>query len=80
MPKRILQGTVVGKSGKKTVKVKVTRRVEHPTYKKIITLSKNYLAHDEGDHAVVGQNIRIQECRPLSKLKRWEVIGAASAK
>ncbi|TAH32633.1 MAG: 30S ribosomal protein S17 [Alphaproteobacteria bacterium] len=77
MPKRILTGEVVSKSGSKTVKVKVTRRVPHPKYKKIVTLTKNYAAHDEKNQFNVGDKVRIQECRPLSATKRWEVLTAA---
>ncbi len=75
MPRRVLQGVVVAKSGDKTVSVRVTRRVRHPMYKKFISRSKKYAAHDEGNAVVVGDTVRIQECRPLSKRKCWEVIG-----
>lgn len=76
MPKRVLQGVVVSKSGDKTVKVKVVRRVMHPVYKKIVTRTKNYAAHDEGNKFKVGDSISIQECRPISRSKRWEVLSA----
>ena len=76
MPKRVLQGVVVTKSGDKTVKVKVSRRMVHPKYKKIVTLSKSYAAHDESNKVQVGETIRIQECRPLSRTKRWEVLAS----
>lgn len=77
MPKRVLQGVVVTKPGDKTVKVKVQRRVVHPKYKKIITLSKNYAAHDESNKVQVGDKIKIRECRPMSRTKRWEVVTGA---
>jgi len=75
MPKRILQGTVVSSKGEKTVIVKVERRVRHPLVDKIIKRSKKYHAHDESNQIQVGENVRIEECRPLSKLKTWRVVG-----
>ncbi len=74
MPKRILQGTVVSDKGDKTVVVKVERRVKHPLYGKIIRLSKKYHAHDEGNEFAEGETVRIEETRPISKLKTWRVI------
>ena len=74
MPKRILNGKVVKKSGDKTVSVLVTRQTTHPIYKKIIRLSKKYLAHDNDNSISVGDSVKIQETRPLSKTKSWEVI------
>ena len=74
MPKRILQGTVVSDAMDKTVVVLVERRVMHPVYKKFIKRSKKYAAHDEANASKVGQTVRIQECRPISKRKRFEVI------
>jgi small subunit ribosomal protein S17 len=74
MPKRILQGTVVSDKGDKTVVVKVERRVKHPLYAKIIRLSKKYHAHDEGNEFKAGEMVRIEETRPISKLKTWRVI------
>ena len=74
MPKRILNGKVVKKSGDKTISVLVTRQTTHPIYKKIIRLSKKYLAHDNDNSISVGDNVKIQETRPLSKSKSWEVI------
>jgi small subunit ribosomal protein S17 len=59
----------------KTVTVKVERRVMHPIYKKFIVQSKKYLAHDETNRIKEGDTVRIRECRPLSKRKRWEVLG-----
>ena len=74
MPKRVLTGTVVSDKGDKTVVVRVERRVKHPLYGKIIKLSKKYHAHDEANAFSVGEQVRIQECAPLSKLKTWTVV------
>lgn len=74
MPKRILSGQVIGKSGDKTIKVKVVRRVTHPKFKKIVTWSKHYAVHDENNKFKAGDKIRIQECRPLSARKRWTAL------
>ena len=74
MPRRILNGKVIKKSGDKTVSVLVTRQTTHPIYKKIIRLSKKYLAHDKDNSISVGDSVKIQETRPLSKSKSWEVI------
>ena len=74
MPKRILSGKVVKKSGDKTVSVLVTRQTTHPIYKKIIRVSKKYLAHDADNIITVGENVKIQETKPLSKNKSWEII------
>ena len=74
MPKRILSGKVVKKSGDKTVSVLVTRQTTHPIYKKIIRVSKKYLAHDAENTIAVGENVKIQETNPLSKNKSWEII------
>jgi small subunit ribosomal protein S17 len=76
MPKRVLQGVVVSDACDKTVIVRVERRVMHPVYKKFITRSKKYAAHDEGNHFHAGDKISIQESRPLSKRKNWVVLGA----
>ena len=75
MPKRVLTGTIVSDKGDKTVVVRVERRVKHPLYGKIIKLSKKYHAHDEANAYSVGQQVRIEECAPLSKLKTWTVAG-----
>ncbi len=78
MPRRILQGVVVGDKADKTVTVLVERRVMHPVYKKIIKRSKRYHAHDEANHYKVGDSVRIRECRPISKTKTWEVVADAA--
>jgi len=74
MPKRILNGKVVKKSGDKTVSVLVTRQTTHPIYKKIIRVSKKYLVHNTDNTISVGENVKIQETKPLSKNKSWEII------
>lgn len=74
MPRRILQGTVVSDKNDKTITVLVSRRVMHPVYKKFITRSKKYAAHDEENRFKTGDQVRIQECRPISKSKTWEVV------
>jgi small subunit ribosomal protein S17 len=82
MPKRVLTGTVVSDKGDKTVVVRVERRVKHPLYGKIIKLSKKYHAHDAGNAFKAGEQVRIEECAPISKLKTWTVldrVGVAKA-
>jgi len=74
MPKRILQGTVISDKGDKTVVVNVERRFTDPVMKKTVRKSKRYHAHDENNAVKVGDKVEIQECRPISKLKSWEVI------
>ena len=64
-------GTVVSTKMAKTIVVEVTRRVPHPLYKRIVTKRKKFYAHDEEGKANVGDVVRIVECRPMSKLKRW---------
>ncbi|MDG2032912.1 MAG: 30S ribosomal protein S17 [Rhodospirillales bacterium] len=77
MPKRIMQGVVVSDKMDKTVVVNVERKFPHPLYKKYIKRSKRYHAHDENNTHKVGDTVSIQECRPLSKTKRWEVVANA---
>ncbi|MGE0666378.1 MAG: 30S ribosomal protein S17 [Sphingomonadales bacterium] len=74
MPKRILQGVVVSNANEKTAVVRVERRVKHPVLGKVVRLSKRYHAHDEGNACQVGDVVRIEECPPISRLKRWRVI------
>ena len=74
MPKRMLTGTVVSSNTNKTIVVKVTRRVQHKLYKKIISQSKKYHAHDENNNFKVGDIVKIIESKPISKLKSWTVI------
>ena len=74
MPKRMLHGTVVSNTQKKTVVVRVERRFTHPVLKKTVRSSKKYYAHDEDNSCAVGDMIWIEEHRPISKLKRWSVV------
>ena len=74
MPKRTLQGVVVSDKQAKTVVVRVDRRFAHVTMKKVIQRSKKYHAHDEKNEFGVGDIVWIEERRPISKLKHWEVI------
>lgn len=71
---RTLTGKVTSDKTNKTVTVLVERRVKHPLYGKIISRSKKYHAHDESGQYAIGDTVVIQECRPLSKTKTWEVI------
>ena len=66
-------GAVVSSKMAKTIVVEVTRRVPHPLYKRIVSKRKKFYAHDESGVAKVGDVVRIVECRPLSRLKRWEL-------
>lgn len=74
MPRKRLIGVVVSDKMDKTVVVRVTRRFEHPFYKKYIERSKKYHAHDERNECKVGDVVIIEETRPLSKTKRWRVV------
>ena len=76
MPKRILQGVVTSDQNEQTVTVSVERRFTHPVLKKTIRKSKKYRAHDEGNVFKTGDTVRIIECAPKSKTKRWEVMTA----
>ncbi|PJE31714.1 ribosomal protein uS17 [Pseudooceanicola antarcticus] len=76
MPKRILRGTVTSDANAQTVTVSVERRFTHPVLKKTIRKSKKYRAHDENNQFKVGDMVRIRECAPKSKTKRWEVMTA----
>ena len=78
MSKRILSGTVISSNANKTVVVKVTRRVQHKLYKKIINRTKKYHAHDENNIYKIGDNVNIKETRPISKLKSWVVMNNSS--
>ena len=67
-------GLVVSRSGNKTIVVQVTRRVQHPLYKRYINKNKKFYAHDEQNQAQAGDRVRIVETRPLSALKRWRLV------
>lgn len=74
MPKRVLQGVVVSEASDKTVVVRVERRVKHPLLGKVVRKSKKYHAHDSENAFKLGDVVRIQECRPISKTKSWLVL------
>ena len=76
MPKRILQGVVTSDANEQTVTVSVERRFKHPVLQKTIRKSKKYRAHDEANNFKTGDMVRIIECAPKSKTKRWEVLDA----
>ncbi len=71
---RVLEGKVISEAMQKTLVVQVDRTVLHPRYRKRYIRSKRYLAHDEKEQFHVGDNVRLRECRPLSKRKRWRVL------
>ena len=75
MPKRLLQGIVVSDKDDKTVVVKVERRFTHPVLKKTVRRTKKYQAHDAENRFKVGDSVTIEESRPISKTKRWVVVG-----
>ncbi|MBU2340989.1 MAG: 30S ribosomal protein S17 [Alphaproteobacteria bacterium] len=79
MPKRILIGTVTSDKTDKTVTVKVERKVKHPLYGKIIRRSKKYHAHDETNEYTLGDVVRIEETKPISKTKTWQVKDRVTA-
>jgi small subunit ribosomal protein S17 len=76
MPKRILQGTVTSDKNDQTVTVLVERRYKHPLLQKTVKKTKKYRAHDADNQFKAGDSVRIQECAPISKSKRWEVIAS----
>lgn len=79
MPKRVLQGVVVSDKNDKTIVVEVERRFTHPLLKKTVRRSKKYHAHDEENRFKIGDQVAIEEARPLSKNKRWVVVGPVGA-
>jgi small subunit ribosomal protein S17 len=74
MPKRVLQGVVVSDKNDKTIVVQVERRYTHPLLKKTVRRTKKYHAHDEKNSFKVGDQVSIEETRPISKNKRWVAI------
>jgi small subunit ribosomal protein S17 len=76
--RRMLVGRVVSDKMDKTVTVEVTRRVKHPKFRKYINRSKNYKAYDENNEFKVDDLVEIRESRPLSRTKRWTVVGRRS--
>ena len=79
MPKRVLQGVVVSDKNDKTVVVRVERRFTHPLLEKTVRRTKNYHAHDEANEFKVGDIVKIEECPPVSKQKRWTVLSREQA-
>ena len=71
---RVIQGTVVSDKMDKTIVVTVQRRKKHRLYHKVMTLTQRYKAHDETNACHLGDIVRIEECRPMSREKRWRVI------
>jgi len=76
--KKTMTGVVVSNKMDKTVVVKVERRFSHPIFKKVVKTTKKYKVHDEKNECLEGDFIRIQETRPLSKEKRWRLLGIIS--
>ncbi|MCB1218638.1 MAG: 30S ribosomal protein S17 [bacterium] len=80
MPRKQKTGTVVSDSMEKSIVVEVVRTTQHPLYKKYVRVRKKFMAHDEEGKAQVGDFVRIEECRPISKRKSWtlkEIIRVA---
>lgn len=67
-------GKVVSAGMQKTIVVRVTRRVQHPAYKRVLEVAKKFYAHDEQNQCREGDRVEIEETRPLSKLKRWRLV------
>ncbi len=74
MPRRIVKGVVISDKADKTLTVKVERRFSDPFFKKTVRSAKKYKTHDENNKFKVGDSVRIQECRPISKTKSWTVL------
>jgi small subunit ribosomal protein S17 len=79
MPRRILQGVVTSDKNEQTITVRVERRFTHPVMKKTVRSSKKYRAHDPQNQFKIGDIVRIIECAPISKTKRWTVVTEATA-
>lgn len=76
--RKVKKGTIVSNAMDKTVVVRVERTYRHPQYGKVIRRGRKYYAHDESDALEIGQEVMIEETRPLSRLKRWRVVGVVS--
>ena len=79
MPKRVMQGVVVSDKMEKTVVVKVERLLTHALYGKTMRRSAKYKAHDANNQCKVGDSVKIVECSPISKDKRWTVMSEGAA-
>ena len=75
MPKKILSGVVISDKPNKSITVLVERKYRHPLLKKVIKSKKKYNVHDEKNKFKNGDKVKIIECRPYSKTKKFEVIG-----
>ena len=74
MTKKVLKGKIVSSKNNKTIVVKVTRKYRHPFYGKVVSRSKKYHAHDETNKLKEGDDVSIVECKPISKMKKWQVV------
>ena len=74
MPVKEKLGVVVSNKMQKTIVVKIENRYPHPIYSKTMLKTKKYLAHDELEECCIGDKVLVQECRPLSKRKRWKLV------
>ena len=72
--RKVRQGVVVSDVNDKTIVVQIRERKAHPIYKKMMTTTKKFHAHDENNEAHIGDTVRIMETRPLSKMKRWRLL------
>ena len=78
MPVKQQIGIVVSNKMQKTIVVKVENRYSHPIYSKILIKTKKYLVHDDREESNIGDKVLVQECRPLSKKKRWKLLQVIS--
>lgn len=74
MPVKTQIGLVISNKMQKTIVVKIENRYPHPIYSKTMVKTKNYLAHDELEQCIIGDQVLVEECRPFSKKKRWKLI------
>ena len=74
MPVKEQIGLVISNKMQKTIVVKIENRYPHPIYSKTMLRTKRYLAHDELEQCTIGDQVLVQECRPLSKRKRWKLV------
>jgi len=74
MPVKQQVGIVISNKMQKTIVVKIENRYSHPIYSKTLIKTKKYLAHDELEKCNIGDQVIVQECRPLSKRKRWKLV------